>query len=115
MLPSINENVALVLHYNKALLDIQDDGEDIEDDARDDMPNIFVMAAVDNIPYNTIKKSRHDIIRKLVLSEANASVVHITRLINETHASANNISIPENFAFLKSLSDRYADTLRRYF
>jgi hypothetical protein len=114
-LPSFNENVALVLHYNQALLDIQDDWEDIEDDVREDMPNIFVMAAVDNIPYNTIKKSRHDVIRKLVLSEANASVVHITRLVNEIHASANNISIPENFAFLKSLSDRYTDTLRRYF
>ena len=54
-------------------------------------------------------------IRKLVLSEANASVVHITRLMNEIHASANSISIPENFAFLKFLSDRYADKLRRYF
>jgi hypothetical protein len=112
-LPSFNENVALVLHYNQALLDIQDDWEDIEDDVREDMPNIFVMAAVDNIPYNTIKKSRHDMIRKLVLSEANASVVQITRLVNEIHASAKNISIPENFAFLKSLSDRYTDTLRR--
>jgi len=112
-LPSFNENVALVLHYNQALLDILDDWEDIEDDVREDMPNIFVMAAVDNIPYNTIKKSRHDMIRKLVLSEANASVVQITRLVKEIHASAKNISIPENFAFLKSLSDRYTDTLRR--
>ena len=68
---------------------------------------------VDNIPYNTIKKSRCDMIRKFVLSEANASVVQITRLVNEIHASAKNISIPENFAFLKSLSDRYTDTLRR--
>ena len=42
-LPSFNENVALVLHYNQALLDIQDDWEDIEDDVQEDMPNIFVM------------------------------------------------------------------------
>ena len=42
---SFNENVALVLHYNQALLDILDDWEDIEDDVREDMPNIFVMAA----------------------------------------------------------------------
>lgn len=27
-LPSFNENVALILHYNQALLDIQDDWED---------------------------------------------------------------------------------------
>ena len=43
-LPSFNENVALVLHYNQALLDILDDWEDIEDDVQEDMPNIFVMA-----------------------------------------------------------------------
>jgi hypothetical protein len=112
-LPSFNENVALVLHYNQALLDILDDWEDIEDDVQEDMPNIFVMAAVDNIPYNRIKKSRHDIIRKVVLSGTNSSGGSVSRLVNELHASSKSVSIPENFAFLKSLSDRYADTLRR--
>ena len=113
-LPSFNENVALVLHYNQALLDIQDDWEDIEDDIQEDMPNIFVMAAaiVDNIPYNTIKKSNHDIVRKVVLSGANSSRGPIIRLVNEIQAASRSVSIPENFAFLKSLSDRYADTLR---
>jgi hypothetical protein len=112
-LPSFNENVALVLHYNQALLDILDDWEDIEDDIQQDMPNIFVMAAVDSIPYNRIKKSRHDMIREVVLSGANSSGEPISRLVNELHTSSKSISIPENFAFLKSLSDRYADTLRR--
>ena len=112
-LPSFNENVALVLHYNQALLDIQDDWEDIEDDVQEDMPNIFVMAAVDNIPYNKIKKSRHDTIRKIVLSGISSCGGHVSRLINELQASSKSICIPENFAFLKSLSDRYADTLRR--
>ena len=112
-LPSFNENVALVLHYNQALLDILDDWEDIEDDVQEDMPNIFVMAAVDNIPYNRIKKSRQDMIRKVVLSATNSSGGSVSRLVNELHASSKSISIPEKFAFLKSLSDRYADTLRR--
>jgi hypothetical protein len=114
-LPSFNENVALVLHYNQALLDIQDDWEDIEDDVQQDMPNIFVMAAVDdNIPYNRIKKSRHDMIRKVVLSGINSSGEGpISRLINELQVSSKSVSIPENFAFLKMLSDRYAGTLRR--
>ena len=112
-LPSFNENVALVLHYNQALLDILDDWEDIEDDVQEDMPNIFVMAAVDSIPYNRIKKSRHDLIKEVVLSATNSSRVPISRLVDELHASSKSISIPENFAFIKSLSDRYADTLRR--
>jgi hypothetical protein len=112
-LPSFNENVALVLHYNQALLDIQDDWEDIEDDVQEDMPNIFVMAAVDTIPYNRIKKSRQDTIREVVLTAANSSEGPVSRLVNELHASSKSVSIPENFAFLKSLSDRYSDTLRR--
>src|SRR5215216_2962636 len=112
-LPSFNENVALVLHYNQALLDIQDDWEDIEDDVQEDMPNIFVMAAVDNIPYNRIKKSRHDTIRKIVLSGINSSGGPVSRLVNELQVSSKSVCIPENFAFLKFLSDRYADTLRR--
>ena len=112
-LPTFNDNVGLILHYNQALLDILDDWEDIEDDVQQDMPNIFVMAAVDNIPYNRIKKSRHDLIKEVVLSATNSSRVPISRLVSELHASSKSISIPENFAFLKSLSDRYADTLRR--
>ena len=101
-LPTYNENVSLVLHYNQALLDIQDDWEDIEDDVQEDMPNIFVMAAVDNIPYNRIKKSRHDIIRKVVLSATNSSGGPVSRLVNELQASSKRVSIPDNFAFLNS-------------
>jgi hypothetical protein len=112
-LPSFNENVALVLHYNQALLDIQDDWEDIEDDVQDDMPNIFVMAAVNYIPYNRIKKSRRDAIRAALLNGINSSGGPVDRLVNELQASINSISIPDNLAFLKTLSDRYADTLRR--
>jgi hypothetical protein len=112
-LPTFNENVALVLHYNQALLDILDDWEDIEDDVQEDMPNIFVMAAVDSIPYDRIKKSRQDMLRKIVLTATNSSGGPVSRLVSELHASSKSVSIPENFAFLKSLSDRYADALRR--
>jgi hypothetical protein len=85
-LPTYNENVSLVLHYNQALLDILDDWEDIEDDVQEDMPNIFVMAAVDSIPYNRIKKSRHGLIKEVVLSATNSSRVPISRLVDELHA-----------------------------
>lgn len=112
-LPSFNENVTLVLHHNQALLDIQDDLEDIVDDVQEDMPNIFVMAAVNNVPYNIIKKSKPNLIRKIVLSEKNSSGGLVSRLVNELQTSSNRIPIPENFAFLKFLSDRYADTIRR--
>jgi hypothetical protein len=109
-LPSFNENVALILHYNQALLDIQDDWDDIEDDIREDMPNIFVMAAVNNIPYDRIKKSDHDAIRKFVLNGTTTGL--FVRLIDELQASSQSISLPDNFAFLKFLSERYANNLR---
>lgn len=112
-LPSFNENVASILHYNQALLDIQDDYEDIEEDVRGEMPNIFVMSAVDNVPYNRIKKSGYDMIRKVVLSETDSSEGNVIRLVNELHTLIKAVSIPEKFEFLKILSDRYVDTLRR--
>ena len=111
-LPNFNENVALVLHYNQALLDIQDDWEDIEDDVQYVMPNVFVIAAVNNIPYNRIKKSSPDEIRTAVLNGINSSGGPVSRLVNELQISSKSISVPDNFAFLKFLSECYADTLR---
>ena len=112
-LPSFNENVALVLHYNQALLDIHDDWEDIADDVQEDMPNIFVMDALENIPYNIIKNSSHEMIREVVLNGADISSAQVIRLVNDIEASVRNVSIPDIFGFLKSLYSRYADTLRK--
>ena len=112
-LPSFNENVGLVLHYNQALLDILDDWEDIEDDVCEDMPNIFVMAAVEKIPYYEIKVCRHELIRKIAMNGTNISGGSVDRLVNYLHASSKSVSVPESFAFLKTLSDRYFNTLRR--
>ena len=64
--PSFNENVSLILHYNQAFLDLQDDWEDIVDDVQEDMPNVFVMAAVKDTPYKRIKNSSYESIRNMV-------------------------------------------------
>jgi hypothetical protein len=113
MLPSFNENVSLILHYNQAFLDIQDDWEDIEDDVKEDMPNVFVMAAVEDIPYKVIKNSRPERIRDTIMDrQSNSSCASIVRLVNEYQSSIRNISISQNLVFLKSLSDRYAESLR---
>jgi hypothetical protein len=111
-LPSFSENVSLVLHYNQALLDLQDDWEDIEDDVQEDMPNVFVMAAAEDIPYSRIKNSSHERIRNIVLDRSDSSSASIVRLVNEYQASVRNISIPDSLVFLKSLSEHYADMLR---
>ena len=112
-LPSFCENVSLVLHYNQALLDLIDDWEDIEEDIQEDMPNAFVMAAIENVAYNTIKKCNVTNIRDTILDSLESSNSPIMRLVDEYHASIRNISIPSNLVFIKLVSDHHADTLRK--
>lgn len=112
-LPSFSENVSLVLHYNQALLDLIDDWEDIEEDIQEDMPNAFVMAAIENVPYNAIKKCNVTNIRDTILNSLESSNSPILRLVDEYHTSIRNISIPSNLVFIKLVSDHHADTLRK--
>ena len=110
-LPSFSENISLVLHYNQGLLDILDDWEDIEEDVQEDMPNLFVMAALKNIPYSRIKNTRNENIRSILLNEPGSSSASVVRLVSDYQSSIRNIFIPNNLNFLKSLSDHYANTL----
>ena len=112
-LPSFSENVSLVLHYNQALLDLIDDWEDIEEDIQEDMPNAFVMAAIENVPYKIIKKYNVTKLRNAILNSLVSSKSPIIRLVNEYHTSIRNISIPSNLVFIKLVSDHHADTLRQ--
>lgn len=112
VLPSFTENVSLVLHYNQALLDVQDDWEDIEEDVQADMPNVFVMAAVQDVSYDSIKNSNYGRIRNVVLDRSESSRALIIRLVNEYQESIRDICVPNSLYFLKTLSDHYADTIR---
>jgi hypothetical protein len=112
-LPSFTENVSLVLHYNQALLDLIDDWEDIEEDIQQDMPNAFVMAAIENVPYNAIKKGNLTNIRDTILNSLESSNSPIMRLVDEYHSSIRSISVPSNLVFLKLVSDHHANSLRR--
>jgi hypothetical protein len=113
MLPNFNENVALLLHYNQALLDILDDWEDIDNDIQEDMPNIFVMASISYIPYHKIKEFDIEKIRQVVLSRTNSSEGPVGRLVREIHESSLGVTVPQSFNFLKSLSARYTETLKQ--
>ena len=111
-LPSFNENVSLVLHYNQALLDLLDDWQDIEEDVQEDMPNVFVMASLEVVPYSKIKNSNHLMVRNIILDALDSSNVSVIGLVNEYQASVRNISIPDKLAFLRVISDYHADTLK---
>ena len=110
-LPSFSENVSLVLHYNQALLDLMDDWQDIEEDIQGDMPNIFVMAAIENVPYKIIKKYDITNLKNIIMNSLESSKSPIIRLVDEYHASIRNISIPSNLVFIKLVSDHHVDTL----
>ena len=91
---------------------MQDDWEDIEEDVQADMPNVFVMAAIHDMSYNSIRHLNNDAIRNIVMKRSESSKASIIRLVNEYQSSIRNICIPNNLAFLKSLSDHYAIVLR---
>lgn len=110
-LPSFSENVSLVLHYNQALLDLKDDWEDIEEDIQEDMPNVFVMAAIENVPYKELKKYRITKLRNIIRNSLDSFESPIIRLIDEYHASIKKISIPSNLVFIKLVSDHHANAL----
>ena len=110
-LPSFSENVSLVLHYNQALLDLKDDWEDIEEDIQEDMPNAFVMAAIENVPYKELKKYRITKLRNIIRNSLDSFESPIIRLIDEYHSSIRNISIPSNLVFIKLVSDHHANAL----
>ncbi|MGA9219118.1 MAG: hypothetical protein WBZ50_10795 [Nitrososphaeraceae archaeon] len=110
-LPSFNENVSLVLHYNQALLDLLDDWQDIEEDVQEDMPNVFVMASLEVVPYSKIKNSNHLMVRNIIRDALDSSNVSVIGLVDEYQASVKNISIPDKFGFLRVISDYHANTL----
>lgn len=107
-LPNFNQNVANILHYNQTLQDLYDDFEDIEEDVHDMMPNIFVLATTEHIPFSKILKNPSHA-RKLIAS--NGAADSILSLVQQYNKMIKDITIPQNFAFLKYLSRDYTDRL----
>ena len=112
-LPSFNENVSLVLHYNQALLDLMDDWHDMAEDVRGDMPNVFVMSVLENVPYKVIRKYSITKLSNIIRNSLDSFESPIIRLIDEYHASIKKISIPSNLIFIKLVSDHHANALRQ--
>jgi len=105
---NFNPNIAAIMHYNQALLDIQDDFDDIEEDVHDMMPNIFIMAATEHTAYSKILKNRNHC-RKLIAN--NGTLDSVLSIVEQYNNLVKDISVPQNFAFLKHLSRDYANKL----
>jgi len=109
VIPEFNQNVALVLHYNQAILDIEDDFEDIEDDVVESMPNVFTMACVRNISWSKLNIMNQNDRRELILNTSQETIV---KLINDYEKFIHSISLTDNYLFLQSLSKEYVKRLK---
>lgn len=113
MLPNFDRNASLVVHYNQALQDIDDDLEDVEEDLNDQMPNIFMLAALGmaNLPdaFSRYYKHRMNGSCGLILESAAGPIL---RLVDEYGALVEGVNLPEQFNFLKYLSRHYCRKIR---
>ncbi len=99
---SFTPNVMQIIHYNQALLDIQDDLNDLEEDILRHDLNIFVMAACNLVSLDDIysgKVSPETVVQK--------STHVVLEIIADFEECITNTLIPKEYAFLKMLSVNY--------
>lgn len=105
------DNVGLLLHYNQAIQDAIDDFLDLEEDLHEKLPNIFVMAAINEIPLDEIVLRANEI-REIVTSQTQSYAL-ISNLIREYAECAYGIDVPKEYEFLKVLTSMYVDQFVR--
>jgi len=113
MMPEFTHNALAVIHYNQALQDIEDDLDDLQEDLRDQMPNVFVLGAMGK----ERTKQRFSELRRQVLNRTSSAILDssanaILLLVNEHAACIEGITLPSQFEFLKDLSRHYAGRIR---
>jgi len=102
---SFNPNIMQIIHYNQAVLDIQDDLNDLEEDILRHDLNIFVMAACKQVSLEDIysgKVSPQEVVQKAT------NVVQ--EIISDFAECIHFTMIPKEYAFLKMLSANYIQT-----
>ena len=106
-IPSFNPNVMQLLHYNQCVLDIADDLNDLaEDMLRHDL-NVFTMAArrdMEILEMYGPKASPKEIL------DVSSKTIHA--IIDDFEECIDGVIIPEEFSFMKRLSEDYLRTLR---
>jgi hypothetical protein len=105
---SFNPNILQLLHYNQALLDIQDDLKDVEEDIMNRDLNIFLMSSGNKLSIADIFNNH--ISTSKVIKESTKTVLSI---ISDLETCIEGISVPQEFTFMKTLSRYYIKTLRK--
>lgn len=105
---TFNPNVMRVLHFNQAILDIQDDFNDLDEDILRHDLNIFVMAASNEVPLDKIYSGK--VSTKMVLKKSkpmvNGIIEDLQRCITGTRVEA-------DYGFMKVFSRHYINSLNK--
>lgn len=105
---SFNPNVLQLVHYNQAILDIQDDLTDLDEDILRHDLNIFVMSAGNEITLDDMysgKASSSDVV--------NISSKQVLGIIDDFEACVVGIRVPDEYYFLKKFSTNYIKEIRK--
>jgi len=102
-----NPNVMHLLHYNQALLDIQDDWNDIEEDRMNHDLNIFFLASAPEISITGI--FGHAVSTDEIKTKSAHTILSI---IDDFEKCIDGITVTNEFSFMKILSKSYINTLR---
>jgi len=100
-LDSFNPNVAVFFHYNQALIDILDDYFDFEEDFRNRMPNIFLMASSGDHAPPRFEVNSEEIKGILTRSEVKAKIAFLVNWLNKR---LDEIILPSQYEFLRYIT-----------
>lgn len=112
LLTGFEKNASLIMHYNQALQDIEDDLDDIQEDLRDQMPNIFILASVgrdDFTSYTKLQRHKTNGSKAAIIERATSTILGI---VDMYLSAIDGIEVPESLKFLKHLSRHYARRIR---
>ena len=104
---NFNPNILQLIHYNQALLDIQDDLKDLEEDIMNRDLNIFLMASGESLSIQDIFSNRVSSDKVKI-----KSIPMVLSIISDFETCVDGISVPQEFSFIKILSKHYIKTLR---
>lgn len=114
MLSNFNPNVALVIHYNQGLQDIDDDFDDIEEDLREQMPNVFLLGASSGQSRAYADKTKSIKIHPASIPEVTRiEEGPLTELVGQYARSIEGLEVPPQFRFLKLLARGYVEKIER--
>jgi len=104
---SYNPNVMQLLHFNQAILDIQDDLNDLDEDILRHDLNIFVMAASNEIQLDKIYSGK--VTTKMILKKSSKMV---NEIIDDLQRCIVGTDLPQEYRFMKVFSRHYIKTIR---